>query len=92
MQLAALMDLGFHAQQAQLVCDGVSPLEVLIERLLHADDSPSAHGDCVSAEEWHDETFPGGAAAAGDGRRRFGGSVLRRFSLRRSSSSSSPAS
>ena len=36
-QLAALMELGFHAEQALPLCDGVSPIEELVERLTLAD-------------------------------------------------------
>ena len=55
-QLAALMELGFHAELAAPLCDGVSPVEGLVEQLMemqisagagaggHAPDRPAGRG------------------------------------------------
>jgi len=52
-QLAALMELGFHAELCTPLCDGVTPLEELVERLMSASnatgDGPTSSSDVGGA-------------------------------------------
>ena len=59
LQLQQLMELGFHAQLAVPFCDGVSPIDEIIERISAAEIA----GAAVSDDEADDEVRPraGGA-------------------------------
>lgn len=45
-QLAALMELGFHAALAAPLCDGVTPLEELVERLMPTSTTSTSSTEC----------------------------------------------
>ena len=82
-QLAALMELGFHAQMAAPLCDGVSPVEDLVEQLTSLNES----GGTSYAEEMgstlDDGGYPGAARTLGGAPPRRWSGVARRFGLHR---------
>ena len=67
--MAALMELGYHAERALPYCDGESPIDVLVEALsMEADDEEDAASASASALAIAAEAAPGaspGALAAG---------------------------
>jgi hypothetical protein len=89
-QLAALMELGYHAEEALPFCDGVASIEELVERLSLASDMDGgaydAYGDAASlgmmmGGDGDDPRGGGGGAGGAQGRRpvrRWQG-VARRF-------------
>ena len=82
-QLAALMELGFHAEMAAPYCDGVSPIEDIVEQLSMdldmADLSTGMHGDME--DELYRDTTP--TSSRSTGRRPSGFMSMRRMMSRR---------
>ena len=67
LQLAALMELGFHAQQVLPLCDGVTPIEELVETLIASGGTaPDAHGtaDSTGVATGVPIYYPGGSRGA----------------------------
>ena len=71
-QLAALMELGFHAALAAPYCDGVTPLEVIIDRLAGPDDGGGGGGGGGVVDSAGAVTMTGAAPSEAGGRSRGG--------------------
>jgi len=96
-QLAILMELGFHAELAAPVCDGATPIEELVEKLMSMSTLTGGLADTASVGASHDggdPVFISYASGSGaedvfperrqsqQGRRWIGAGVAKRFGMR----------